>query len=168
MSNSEIKIDIVYNLLVFTLRLFNWFYSKVLFFQSKCLAQQCESLKCCLLFLNCKKAIIRSLNSCSENIKTLLKSLWRSTFLLNKNLSMDSATAFCFKCYLKWFSKAPTHIFPEFSDNFWSSSSICLILCLYPDYLPLRINFGLIDSSINCIKFEKIANMLLRKSHYIS
>ena len=43
----------------------------------------------------------------------------------------------------------------EFSDNFRSSSSICPILCLYPDYLPFRNNFGLISSSINCIKLQK-------------
>ena len=70
------------------------------------------------LFLTAKKQSLGSFNSFSENIKNLLKSLWGSTFLPNKNLSMDSTTAFCFKYYLKRFCKAPIHIFAEFSDNF--------------------------------------------------
>ena len=107
------------------------------------------------LFLTAKKQSLGSFNSCSENVKNLLKELWGITFLPYKNLSMDSTTAFCFKYYLKRFCKAPMNIFPEFSDNFWSSSSICSILCLYPDYLPFRNNFGLISSSINCIKLQK-------------
>ena len=107
------------------------------------------------LFLTARKQSLGSFNSYSENVKYLLKGLWGSTFLSNKNLSMDSTTAFSFKYYLKWFCKAPMHIFPEFSDNFRSSSSICPILCLYPDYLPFRNNFGLIDSSINCIEWQK-------------
>ena len=107
------------------------------------------------LFLTAKKQSLGSFNSCSDNVKNLLKGLWRSTFLANKNISMDSTTAFCFKYYLKRFCKAPIHIFPEFSHNFWSSSSIFPILCLCPNYLAFRNNFGLIDSSINCMKLQK-------------
>ena len=70
------------------------------------------------LFLTAKKQSLGSFNSFSENVKNLLKSLWGSTFLPNKNLSMDSIAAFCFKYYLKRFCKAPIHIFAEFSDNF--------------------------------------------------
>ena len=70
------------------------------------------------LFLTAKNQLLRSFNSCSENVKNLLKGLWGSTFLPNKNLSMDPTTAFCFNYYLKRFCKAPMHIFPEFLDNF--------------------------------------------------
>ena len=70
------------------------------------------------LFLTAKKQSLGSFNPCSDNVKNLLKGLWRSTFLANKNISMDSTTAFCFKYYLKRFCKAPMHIFPEFSHNF--------------------------------------------------
>ena len=70
------------------------------------------------LFLTVKKQSLGSFNSCSENVKNLLKELWGITFLPYKNLSMDSTTAFCFKYYLKRFCKAPVNIFPEFSHNF--------------------------------------------------
>ena len=70
------------------------------------------------LFLTAKKQSLGSFNSFSENVKSLLKSLWGSFYLPNKNLSMDSTTAFCFKYYLKRFCKAPIHNFAEFSDNF--------------------------------------------------
>ena len=59
------------------------------------------------LFLTGKKQSLESFNSCSENVKNLLTRLWGSTFLPNKNLSMNSTTAFCFKYYLKQFCKAP-------------------------------------------------------------
>ena len=59
------------------------------------------------LFLTAKKQSLESFNSCSENVKNLLTRLWGSTFLPNKNLSMNSTTAFCFKYYLKQFCKAP-------------------------------------------------------------
>ena len=118
-------------------------------------------------FLTVKKQSLGSFNSCSGNVKKLLTRLWGSTFLPNKNLSMDSTIAFCFKYYLKRFCKASVHIFPEFSDNFWSSSSLCPILCLYPDCLPFRNNFGLIDSSINCIELQKNSkHTVVQKSLY--
>ena len=123
--------------------------------------------KMLLTFSYAKKQSLGSFNSCSENVKNLLKELWGVTFLPYKNLSMDSTTAFCFKYYLKRFCKAPINIFPEFSDNFWSSSSICSILCLYPDYLPFRNNFGLTDSSLNCIKLPKNSkHAVVQKSLY--
>ena len=59
------------------------------------------------LFLTAKKQSLESFSSCSENVKNLLTRLWGSTFLPNKNLSMNSTTAFCFKYYLKQFCKAP-------------------------------------------------------------
>ena len=59
------------------------------------------------LFLTAKKQSLESFNSCSENVKNLLTRLWGSTFLPNKNLSMNSTTAFCFKYYLKQFCKVP-------------------------------------------------------------
>ena len=73
-----------------------------------------------------------SFNSCSKNVKKLLKGPWGSIFLPNKNFTFVQYCAFTLIIY-------PLEI----------------ILCSY-------------TAALIALNYKKIANMLLRKSHYIS
>ena len=94
MSNFEIKIDIVYNLLSSLCVYSNGFILRFYFFSLNALCSNVNQQNAAYLFLTARKQSLGSFNSCSENVKYLLKGLWGSTFLSNKNLSMDSTTAF--------------------------------------------------------------------------